>query len=151
MRPKRTGLADVATTRNCFMVKRHARTIYHVKISQHFSFPFPQSSTKRLRSVLIFFLHCSLQLRWHMGMAQVGEVQPTPIPTKTIPAVGFTHTCTVDPQVSVTPRVTHKPIWVCRNFLIFHGSVLFFCVFFFLNIIFFCFLVLYLLYNTVAT
>src|SRR5882762_8652781 len=49
-----------------------------------------------------------------MGTAQVGEVQPAPIPVKTVPAVGFTCTRTVDPQVSVTPQVTHKPVQVCH-------------------------------------
>ena len=32
-------------------------------------------------------------------MAWFGEVQPAPIPTKPIPVVCFTHTCTVNPWV----------------------------------------------------
>jgi len=60
-----------------------------------------------------------LTLGWHMGVAQVSEVQPAPIPTKPIPALrtcGFWAT-----------------LWVPINlygyffvFLFFHGLVLFF-------------------------
>jgi len=80
-------------------------------------------------------------------MAQVGKVQPAPIPMKTIPAAGFTCTHTADLWVSVTPRVTRKPMQVCHFFI---DLSCFFVFSFFKNIIFVYFLVLYLLYNTVT-
>src|SRR5882762_1232502 len=77
------------------------------------------------------------QIGWHTGMARVGEVQPAPIPAKTVPTAGFTCTHTMDLWVSVTPWVTHKPVWVCRNFLIFSWICLvFLCFLFFKHYIF---------------
>ena len=66
-------------------------------------------------------------------MGWVREVQPTPIPMKPIPAVGFTHTHTTNPWFSVTLWDTHKPIQVIRFF---HFDMDSSCFFVFL----FCFL-----------
>src|SRR5882762_7809582 len=60
--------------------------------------------------------HTIVPLGWHTGMVLVGEVQPTPIPMKPIPAAGFTCTHTMNLQVLGNTVGTHKPMWVCHYF-----------------------------------
>jgi len=72
-----------------------------------------------LMEVQLATLHDELQVGWHMGMAWVGKVQPTPVPAKPIPMVCFTHTCTVNPWVFDNTMGTCKPVWICCYFLIF--------------------------------
>src|SRR5882762_1732623 len=59
-----------------------------------------------------------MPLGWHTGMAQVGKVQPAPVPTKPIPMVCFTHTHTTNPWVLGNTTGTHKPIPVFHYFSI---------------------------------
>src|SRR5882762_6970349 len=89
---------------------------------------------------------------WHMGTAQVGEVQPAPVPAKPIPAACFTHTHTTNPRVLGNTAGTRKPVPVFHYFSI---STWTFFVFLFLFFVF-CYVlsilcVLYLWYNIVTT
>jgi len=56
---------------------------------------------------------------WHMGMAQVGEVQPGPIPVKPIPVQVRVQTHTIYPWVLSNTAGTCKPIQLCYYFRIF--------------------------------
>ena len=89
------------------------------------------------------FQHLAMsQLGCHMGMVQVGTVQPTPM-------VGFTHTCTMNPQVFVTLQVPINPYeyFVIFSFFIDLPSFFFFLFFW---AVFIYYNTFYLLYNIVA-
>jgi len=60
--------------------------------------------------------NAALTIGWHMHMAQVGEVQPGPIPVKPTPIWVWVQTCTVYLQVLSNTAGTHKPIQLCYYF-----------------------------------
>ena len=70
-----------------------------------------------------------------MGTVWVGEVQPTPVPMKSTPAAGFTHTHTMN------PRVLSNTVGTCKPVQVFH--------FFHFDMVSFCFLVFYFVFYVI--
>jgi len=86
--------------------------------------------------------HCSFasktnpsSLGWHMGMVQVGEVQPRPVPMKPILIWVRVQTHTTHLWVSSNTMGTCKPVQYFIIILFFHEFVLSFS---FLSLFFWC-------------